>query len=655
MVDSFPPQPDSESGDLADTGGVAVIGMAGRFPGAASVAELWENLRGGVESITLATPEELAAAGVDPALAADPRYVPASGVLEGADRFDAAFFGFTPREAELLDPQHRVFLECAWEALEDAGYDPQRAGGVVGVFGGASRNSYLLRNVLPSGALAGAEAGIAGIAAERDFLTTRVSYKLDLKGPSLDVQTACSTSLVAVLLACQSLLGYGCDLALAGGVSVRVPEREGYLYQENGILSPDGHCRPFDAAARGTVPGSGAGVVVLKRLADALADGDTLRAVIRGAALNNDGAAKAGFTAPSVAGQAEVVEMALAVAGVRPREISYIEAHGTATPVGDPIEVRALDRVFRTDTSERGFCTLGSIKSNLGHLDAAAGVAGLIKTVLALEHREIPGTLHFTRPNPEIDLADSPFRISARLTPWETDRLPRRAGVSSFGIGGTNAHLVLEEAPVPRKAEAGRAPAAQAGAELLLISARTPEALEAATARLDAHLARYPELALEDVAFTLRQGRRPLRFRRARVGSRTTADQVATGEIPPGDGPPPRVAFLFPGQGAQHAGMAGELYRREPAFRREIDEICRLGEAAVGGFLPGTDLRRLLAPGEGEREEAARLLTQTAVAQPALFAVEFALARLWMSWGVQPAALLGHSLGEITAACLAGA
>jgi acyl transferase domain-containing protein len=385
---------------------IAVIGMAGRFPGAASVGELWENLRRGVESISFASREELAAAGVDPALLADPRHVPAAGVLEVADRFDAALFGIPPREAELLDPQHRVFLECAWEALEDAGYDPGReiaaggeAGGTVGVFGGASLNGYLLYNLLPSGNFGGVGGGgaQAAIASDKDFLTTRVSYKLDLRGPSLDVQTACSTSLVAVVLACQSLLNYGCDLALAGGVSVREPQRAGYLYQENGILSPDGHCRPFDARAQGTVPGNGVGIVVLKRLEEAEADGDTIHAVIRGAAINNDGAAKVGFTAPSVAGQAEVVGTALAIAGVRPREVSFIETHGTGTPLGDPIEVRALDRIFRADTSERGFCVLGSVKANLGHLDAAAGVTGLIKAILALKHRELPPTLHLAR------------------------------------------------------------------------------------------------------------------------------------------------------------------------------------------------------------------------------------------------------------------
>jgi len=612
-----------------DAPAIAVVGMAGRFPGARDVGELWQNLSRGVESIRRLTPEEMRAAGVDPAALADPRWVPASGVLEGAELFDAAFFQITPREAELLDPQHRIFLECAWEALEDAGCDPSRFSGAVGAFAGAGLNTYLLHNLLPGGeSVVNPQVAIAN---DKDFLTTRLSYKLDLKGPSLDVQTGCSTSLVAVVLACQSLLNYQCELALAGGIAVREPQRAGYLYQENGILSPDGHCRPFDAQAGGTIPGNGVGLVVLKRLEDALADGDTIRAVILGAALNNDGAAKVGFTAPGVAGQAEVVATALAVAGVRPEEVSYVEAHGTATPLGDPIEVRALDRVFRTEGSRAGFCGLGSLKSNLGHLDAAAGVAGLIKTVLALEHRQIPPTLHFTQPHPEAGLEGGPFYVPAELRPWETDALPRRAGVSSFGIGGTNAHVVLEEAPVQPAVETPERP------ELLILSARTAVALDTATARLADHLERHPELALRDVAHTLRLGRRQMEARRA-VVARNRADAVAalrsperllTAQVPQDD---VRVAFLFPGQGAQHAGMAAGLYESEPAFRKALD-AC--------GPLPHSDLN-------------AKDLNATEVTQPVLFAVEYALAKLWQSWGVQPAAFLGHSLGEYVAACLAG-
>jgi phthiocerol/phenolphthiocerol synthesis type-I polyketide synthase E len=470
------------------------------------------------------------------------------------------------------------------------------------------------------------------IASDKDFLATRISYKLNLTGPSLDVQTACSTSLVAVVLAAQSLLNYQCDLALAGGVSAREPQRGGYLYQEQGILSPDGHCRPFDAAARGTVPGNGVGMVALKRLEDALAAGDPIRAVIRGAALNNDGAGKVGFTAPGVAGQAEVVAMALAIAGVDPGEIGFLEAHGTATPMGDPIEVRALEQAFRG--APRGSCVLGSIKSNLGHLDAAAGIAGLIKAVLALQHREIPPTLHFQRPNPEIDLEAGPFRVNAVLEPWES-AAPRRAGVSSFGIGGTNAHVVLEEAPAQEEREAADGP------ELLLLSARTADALEDATARLGRHVEAHPELPLADVAHTLRLGRKAMEVRRFAVAA-DRADAVpalAASQIRTPPAGEREVVFLFPGQGAQHAGMAAGLYEREPAFRAAIDDCRRILEPL------GVDLRRLLDRGD---------LVDTDAAQPALFAVEYALAQVWIAWGVKPAAVLGHSLGELVAATVAG-
>ncbi len=636
-----------------DAPGIAVIGMSGRFPGAADVAELWDNLCRGVESIARFSAADLHAAGVDPALAADPRHVAAAGVLADADLFDAPLFQATPREAELLDPQQRVFLECAWAALEDAGYDPARHGHGIGVFAGASLSNYLLWNLLPAGEIqaAGTQAVLGN---DKDFLATRVSYKLGLTGPSIDVQTACSTSLVAVILACQSLLNYQCDVALAGGVAVREPQRAGYVFQEGGILSPDGHCRPFDAAARGTVPGNGVGVVVLKRLEDALADGDAIRAVVRGAALNNDGSAKAGFTAPSVTGQAEVVAMALAIAGTPPEEVGFIEAHGTATPLGDPIEFRALARAFRGTTAPERSCALGSLKGNLGHLDAAAGVTGFIKAVLALERRAIPPTLHFERPNPEIDFTGTPFYVNTELTAWESAGAPRRAGVSSFGIGGTNAHVVLEEAPPRGRSEAG---AGEDGgrAELLVLSARTPQALEAVAARLAAHLATNADLPLADVARTLRLGRRQLGWRRTIVAgdlpaaAAALASLASTASEVPAD--PPEVAFLLPGQGgaAAMAAAAGELYRAEEVFRDELDACCR----ALAPHL-GFDLRQVLAAPAGGAAAARERLADTAVAQPALFVVELAMARLWETWGVKPAALLGHSLGELAAACLAG-
>jgi amino acid adenylation domain-containing protein len=632
---------------------IAIVGMSGRFPGAVDVDRLWENLCAGVESIARFSDEELRQAGVDAALLADPAYVKAGAVLAGVELFDAPFFGFTPREAAALDPQHRLFLECAWEALEAAGYDPARHPGAVGVYAGVGVNTYLLRNLAARrGFLDGLGAYQAFIANDKDFVPTRVSYKLNLKGPSVDVQTACSSSLVAVHFARQALLLGECDMALAGGVSIQVPHRTGYLWQEGGIPSPDGHCRAFDAAARGTVRGSGAAVLVLKRLADALADGDRIRAVLLGSAINNDGAAKVGYTAPSVDGQAAAIAAALAAAGVEPDEIGYVEAHGTGTELGDPVEVAALTQAFRAGTRRTGFCALGSLKTNLGHLDTAAGAAGLIKTVLALEHGELPASLHFERPNPRIDFAASPFYVNAALREWpRPEGAPRRAGVSSFGIGGTNAHVVVEEAPPQEEAEA-----AARALQLLPLSARTATALDAAGANLAEHLRRHPDLALPDVAYTLQAGRQAFAHRRVLVcASMAEAaaalagadpERVLSAEAEGGERP---VAFLFPGQGAQHPNMALDLYRGEAAFRAEMDRCC-------AGLLPhlGRDLRALLYPPPGEEEAAARELAGTALAQPALFAVEYALARLWMAWGITPQALLGHSVGELVAACLAG-
>lgn len=482
--------------------GVAIVGLAVRVPGANSVEGFWRNLRAGVESVTFFTDAELRAAGVPAEQLADPRYVRANGVLNGAEEFDAAFFGLTPREAEATDPQHRVLLELAWEALERAGYDPAATGARTGVFAGAGLSTYLLRNLLPNRAFAESVGELALLLGNnKDFAPTRLSYKLDLRGPSVAVNTACSTSLVAVHLACQSLLDCHCDLALAGGVSVQVPQAQGYLYQPGGIGSPDGHCRAFDARAHGTVGGNGAGLVVLKRMADALADGDTILAVIRGSAVNNDGAGKVGFTAPGVDGQAAVIAEALAVAGVEPGELSYVEAHGTGTELGDPIEVAALTQVFG-GRAPAGSCALGSVKTNFGHLDEAAGVAGLAKTVLALVHRELPPSLHFAEPNPKIDFGAGPFFVNAQLAPWPTRAgAPRRAGVSSFGLGGTNAHVVLEEAP-PAPASDECAPW-----QLLVLSARTTTALARAAENLAAFLASQPGVPLADIAYTLAVGR----------------------------------------------------------------------------------------------------------------------------------------------------
>jgi amino acid adenylation domain-containing protein len=634
---------------------VAVVGMSLRVPGAASVAEFWANLRAGVESISFFSDEELLAEGASAAELAGPHLVKAGGVLAGIELFDAPFFSLNRREAEITDPQQRVLLECCWEALESAGYDAGIFPDPIGVFAGTSISTYLLQNLYSRSELVEAiGAGRVLMGNCNNFLTTWVSYKLNLRGPSVAVATACSTSLVAVHLAWQSLLNGECDLALAGACSIHVPQKGFYRFREGGIMSPDGHCRAFDAAAQGTVPGSGAGVVALRRLADALAAGDTIHAVIKGSAVNNDGAAKAGYTAPSIVGQSAAVADALAISGVDPDSIGYLEAHGTGTNLGDPIEIAALTRAFRACTERQGFCAIGSVKSNIGHLDTAAGMAGLIKAVLALEHGEIPPSLHFSRPNPACDFAASPFYVADRLLAWPRGAVPRRAGVSSLGIGGTNAHLVLEEAPA-------RLPAAPSQPwQLLVLSARTPSALDAVTARLGDHLAAHPDLDLADVAYTCQVGRKAFDHRRALV-CRGREDAVRALRAGPAGRLQDSVqetrkrpmAFLFPGQGGLPAGIDRELYDSEPELRAQMDRCCEL----LAPWL-GCDLLPLLLaePPEQVREAAPERgqIAETSLAQPALFVVEYALAQLWQSWGIRPQALAGHSLGEYTAACLAG-
>jgi acyl transferase domain-containing protein/acyl carrier protein len=631
---------------------VAIVGMAGRFPGAENLEQYWDNLQRGVESVTFFSDEELAAAGVDPELLRNPRFVRARGVLQGAELFDAVFFGLSPAEAKMIDPQHRVFLEAAWEALERSGYAPGAAQLNVGVYAGASLNTYLIENAIGNLEALMAAGGFQMLLAnDKDFLTTRASYKLNLRGPSVAIQTACSTSLVAVQLACQGLIARQCDMALAGGVSVIVPRVGGYLYEQGMILSPDGHCRAFDAKAQGMVRGEGVGVVVLKRLRDAFADGDHIHAVIRGAALNNDGSLKVGYTAPSVDGQAEVIAMAHAMADIDPETVTYVEAHGTGTDLGDPIEVAGLTQAFRLRTQRRSFCALGSVKTNIGHLDVAAGVAGLIKTVLALEHRALPPSLNFAEPNPQINFAASPFYVNAALAEWKAvGDAPRRAGVSSFGIGGTNAHVVLEEAPAPVLAGSSRP------VQLLTLSAKSDAALERATSALGAHLASHPDLALADVAYTLHRGRTTFPHRRVVVAAtgdeagraleqkdtrRVIAAVESQKERP--------VVFMFSGQGSQYVGMGRGLYETEPAFRDHVD-ACSETLAPLLGF----DLREVLDSTPGTLEASQARLSTTAVTQPALFVVEYALARLFMEWGVRPQAMIGHSIGEYVAACLAG-
>ena len=682
-------------------GGIALVGMACRLPQASNLSAFWELLAAGREPLSHWSDEELLADGADPAELSLPNYVKSGFALEEPDLFDASFFGLNPREAQVMDPQHRLFLECAWATFEDAAIVPTSFAGPIGVYAGAALSTYLLHNVYPQRRrLRPMDDLQILLLNDKDFLPTRLSYLLNLKGPSVNVQTACSTSLVAVHMACQGLLNGECDLALAGGVSVRVPQRTGYLYRENMISSRDGHCRPFDAEASGTLLGHGAGAVLLRPLADALEAGDHIYAVIRGTAINNDGALKVSFSAPSIEGQTAVISEALAIAEVEPETVSYVEAHGTATELGDPIEMEALSQAFAN--TPQGSCALGSVKGNLGHLNPAAGVVGLIKTALALHHEHLPPSLHYQAPNPKIDFENSPFFVNTELREWRRGAVPRRAGVSSFGMGGTNAHAVLEEAPTPPESDAGRSH------QLLLLSARTEASLEQNSVELARFLGVRPEppvwtprternlrgewergeggegfpavehrpqksiravpaelretnphLCLADVAHTLQVGRSQFPFRRAVVVSSAAEASKA---LESGEGcldsweekvnrP---VAFLFSGQGTQYPEMAAGLYAAEPVFRREVDQCAEILRPLLG-----RDLRTLLLtpedPTQDDADVRAVALRQTALAQPALFTVELALARLWIHWlGGPPRAMLGHSLGELVAATVAG-
>lgn len=640
---------DGQEGDPADLGAVAIVGMAGRFPGAGNLTEFWDNLRAGRESITYFTPEQLAST-LDPALVAHPDYVPAHGILADIEMFDAAFFGITPLEAQVMDPQQRIFLELGWEALENSGHHPANFDGRIGTFAGMNNHAYYLENVLRRPDLVQRVGSFqAMLANEKDFLATRLSYKLGLTGPSENIYTACSTSLVTVIRGVQSLLSYECDMALAGGISVLVPQNSGYLYQEGSMLSPDGHCRPFDAAGQGTTFNNGAGIVVLRRLEDALADGDRIIALIRGTGLNNDGAGKVSFTAPSVNGQADAVKMAIAMADVDPATISYVETHGTGTPLGDPIEIAALSQAFDLPPGRKS-CVLGSVKSNIGHTVHAAGVAGVIKTAFALDNRQIPPTLFYEKPNPKIDFDQNPFTVNNQLMDWPAGSTPRRAGVSSFGVGGTNAHVVMEEAPEQVFADSGRR------RHLVPLSARSEAALDNAVANLAAHLAAHPGANLADVAATLQKGRKHFNHRCFGVFADTADAHTGLRENKPRTivrahtrSTDPGVVFMFPGQGSQHAGMGRGLYETEPVYRQAIDE----GAAFLVPEL-GLDLRDLLHPAPGQEESANAALKETRLTQPALFIVQYALAKLWQSQGVEPAAMIGHSIGEFAAACLAG-
>jgi len=554
--------------------------MSGRFPGAQNVEAFWHNIAAGIKSIRTFSDQALEEAGVERAQLDQPNYVKAGAVLEGIEQFDASFFGYSPREAETMDPQHRLLLECAWEALEESGYDPQAYRGLVGIFAGSGFSTYLVHNLYTNPELLETIGQLqVAVGNERDSLVSTVSYKLNLKGPAVAVQTFCSTSLVAIHLACQSLLSYECDLALAGGVAIAVPHLTGYLYEEGGIVSPDGQCRSFDAQAQGSVMGNGVGVVTLKRLADALQDGDHIHALIRGSAVNNDGSVRVSYTAPGLDGQSEVIAEAMGHAAVPIETIGYIEAHGTATRLGDAVELAAMHKAFAASTAGYGSCAIGSVKPNVGHLDRASGVTGLIKTVQALRHGQLPPSLNFEQPSAELNLQHSPFYVNTHLHEWpRREGTPRRAGVSSFGLGGTNAHVVLEEAPPAQPLAPSRA------WHLLVLSAKSETALQQAGRNLAQHLRAHPEQALADVAYTLQVGRTAFSHRQALVcGSREEAIGLLEGREP-GRGTSrhltqrePGVVFLFPGLGEQElGGMAWELSQHEPHFRQAVEQCCAL-------------------------------------------------------------------------------
>jgi phthiocerol/phenolphthiocerol synthesis type-I polyketide synthase E len=628
----------------ANIPGVAVIGLAGRFPGGGGIDEFWADLVRGHESLTSFSNDD----------EQEPPVV--AGIVPDGDMFDAGFFGYSPSEAMLIDPQHRVFLECAWEALENAGYDPQRYPGAIGVYGGCGDTGYLEQLRTHSASMPEVSELQLRLATSADFLTSRVAYKLGLTGPAMTVQTACATSLVAVHAGVQALLSGECDMALAGGITLHVPFPHDDA-SEGGITATDGHCRAFDVRASGTIASDGAGIVVLKRLEEAEADGDSIYTVILGSAVTNDGMAKVGFTAPGVDGIAAAVHGAQVLADVDPASIDYVEAHGTGTAVGDPIEVRGLTKAFGLDEDQAGTVLLGAVKSNIGHTDVAAGVHGLMKVALSMRHRMVPGTLHFTTPNPALDLSDTPFRVTSRSVPWPLSRTrQRRAGVSAMGLGGTNVHVVMEEAP-PLPA-VGREPPGDL--HLLPLSARSPAALTAAASALAEHLGRHTHVPLADVGWTLQAGRRQFAWRGFVVAASTAeAKRALTGATPSlvtssvpvlseADG----AVFMFPGQGGQHVGMAGDLYRRYPSFRADIDNCADL----AADFL-GLDFRAVLFPDSDDRAAtriAERRIRELTIGQPAVFAVEYALARLWQSWGVRPVAVLGHSLGAYAAATIAG-
>jgi acyl transferase domain-containing protein len=635
---------------------VAIIGMSGRFPGARDLGQFWQNLAGAVESVKFFSDEELLAAGVPGELVHNPEYVKAAPVLDDVDLFDARFFQFSPREATITDPQHRLMLECAWEAMEHAGYCGDSYKGAIGVFAGAgpSMSTYLASDTHVNSALFGPSGTREHIGNDKDYLCTRVSYKLNLRGPSINVQTACSTSLVAVHLACQSLLMGESDVALAGGVTARVPQAKGHLIRDNAMASHDGHCRPFDADANGTIFGSGVGVVVLKRLANAIRDGDNIHAVIRGSAVNNDGTSKISFWASSAEGQMPAMIEAMAVAEVNPETITMVEAHGTGTSLGDPVEIQALTKAFRTGTDKRGYCAIGSVKSNVGHLDSAAGVAGLIKAVLALKHHAIPPSLHFQTPNPRIDFPSTPFFVNTECRGWDSDDSPRRAAVNSLGIGGTNAFVVLEEAPPPEPVAVD----VDRPVHILPLTAKSARALGELVTRYVEHFKANPQLRLADACFTAAAGRGQFphrvsvtaesvpeatdRLEQFQAGN--LAEGVVRGEVP--RNALPKIALLCSGQLRPASSKYHVLYRTQPTFRREIDRCGKAVLAQRGELL----LPRLF-PQEGAAPEGAPLAAESVAA----LALNVALAELLRRWGAEAILTAGVGPGEVSAACIAEA
>lgn len=628
---------------------IAIIGMAGRFPKADNIDEFWTNLVSSTDCITRFSREELAGMGVSPAALDDPNFVPAAGFVADQDKFDAHFFEMNPREAAHLDPQHRFALEVAWQTLEHAGYTPESVKGSVGVFAGVNMSTYFIFNLLKGDeATSASDALDTQISVDKDMFASRISYKLNLNGPSVALGTACSTSLVCIHLACQSLLNGESKMALAGGSHIATPNCTGHIYHQGGYSSPDGYCRAFDAKGQGTVGGAGTCFVLLKRMEDALADNDTIYAVIKGSAVNNDGSEKIGYTAPSIVGQTNIIAEAQAVAGVEPDTIRFIEAHGTATELGDPIEFTALTRAFRLGTDKKNFCGIGSVKTNIGHLGVAAGAASVIKTALALKNRVIPESLHFEAPNPKLDIDNSPFYVLDKLERIVPGDTPARAGVSSLGIGGTNAHVVLEEAPYTESS-------ATRDWQLVLLSAKTPGALDRMTENLSAFMAATPNENIGDVAYTLQVGRRGFGLRRAFVlpagklpllAPLVASNKGFTGRLPEKK---KKVVFIFPGGGTQYIDMARGLYRQEAFFRQALDECAALFKRKMG-----LDLIALMYPAAARAEENSLQLQKPKHFFAALFAVEYSLARLWMHWGVKPNAMIGHSLGEYTAACIAG-